>query len=106
MKKGFDFLKQSIASYDIIIVGASAGGCTAAILFARQGFGVVLLEHRKDINAYKKVCTHYIQPNAVPTLQRLGLADDIEAAGGIRNGGQAWTRWGWLGSRLPVPTSV
>ncbi len=91
-------MKQSITSYDIIIVGASVGGCTAAILFARQGFRVALLERHKDINAYKKVCTHYLQPNAVPTLQRLGLADDIEAAGGIRNGGQAWTRWGWLGA--------
>jgi 2-polyprenyl-6-methoxyphenol hydroxylase-like FAD-dependent oxidoreductase len=59
---------------------------------------VALLERSKDINVYKKVCTHYIQPNAVPTLKRLGLTDDIEAAGGIRNGGQAWTRWGWLGA--------
>jgi flavin-dependent dehydrogenase len=91
-------MKQSITHYDVIIVGASVGGCTAAIQFARQGLRVALLEHRKDINAYKKVCTHYIQPNAVPTLQRLGLADEIEAAGGIRNGGQAWTRWGWLGA--------
>ncbi len=91
-------MNQSITSYDIIIVGASVGGCTAAILFARQGFRVALLELHQDINAYKQVCTHYLQPNAVPTLQRLGLADDIEAAGGIRNGGQAWTRWGWLGA--------
>jgi menaquinone-9 beta-reductase len=91
-------MKQSITRYDVIIVGASASGCTAAMLFARQGLRVALLEHRKDIKAYKKVCTHYLQPNAVPTLQRLGLANDIEAAGGIRNGGQAWTRWGWLGA--------
>ncbi|MCL4295528.1 MAG: NAD(P)/FAD-dependent oxidoreductase [Anaerolineae bacterium] len=91
-------MNQSVTAYDVIIVGASAGGCTAAILFARQGFRVALLERHRDINAYKKVCTHYLQPNAVPTLQRLGVADDIETAGGIRNGGQAWTRWGWLGA--------
>lgn len=91
-------MKQSVSHYDVIIVGASVGGCTAAILFARQGLRVALLERQQDINAYKKVCTHYLQPNAVPTLQRLGVADDIEAAGGIRNGGQAWTRWGWLGA--------
>lgn len=91
-------MKQSISHYDVIIVGASVGGSTAARLFARQGLRVALLEYHKDINAYKKVCTHYLQPNAVPTLQRLGVTDDIEAAGGIRNGGQAWTRWGWLGA--------
>lgn len=91
-------MKQSSMSYDVIIIGASAGGCTAAILFARQGLRVALLERHQNIDAYKKVCTHYLQPNAVPTLQRLGVADDIEAAGAIRNGGQAWTRWGWLGA--------
>jgi 2-polyprenyl-6-methoxyphenol hydroxylase-like FAD-dependent oxidoreductase len=91
-------MMKNSTPYDIVIVGASVGGCTAAIFFARQGLRVALLEKHKDIGAYKKVCTHYIQPNAVPTIQRLGLAGDIEAAGGIRNGGQAWTRWGWLGA--------
>ena len=90
-------MNPSIIHCDVIIVGASVGGCTAAMLFARQGLRVALLERSKDINAYKKVCTHYIQANAVPTLRRLGVTDDIEAAGGIRNGGQSWTRWGWLG---------
>ena len=89
-------MNQSIIHCDVIIVGASVGGCTAAMLFARQGLRVALLERSKDINTYKKVCTHYIQPNAVPTLKRLGLTDEIEAAGGIRNGSQAWTRWGWV----------
>jgi 2-polyprenyl-6-methoxyphenol hydroxylase-like FAD-dependent oxidoreductase len=91
-------VKNSITHYDVIIVGASVGGSTAAILFARQGLRVALVERHKDINAYKQVCTHYIQASATPILQRLGLAEDIEAAGGIRNGGRAWTRWGWLGA--------
>jgi len=95
-------MKNSITHYDVIIVGASIGGCTAAILFARQGLRVALIERHKDLDAYKKVCTHYIQPNATPTIQRLGIAEAIEAAGGIRNGGQAWTRWGWLGSGARV----
>ncbi len=91
-------MQQSNQHYDVIIVGASVAGCTAAMLFARQGLRVALLERHQDPNAYKVVCTHYLQPNAVPTLQRLGLAEEIEAAGAIRNGGQAWTRWGWLGA--------
>lgn len=91
-------MRNSISHYDVVIVGASIGGSSAAILFARQGLRVALIERHKDINAYKQVCTHYIQASATPTIQRLGLAEDIEAAGGIRNGGRAWTRWGWLGA--------
>jgi 2-polyprenyl-6-methoxyphenol hydroxylase-like FAD-dependent oxidoreductase len=85
-------------NYDVAIVGASIGGSSAAILFAQQGLRVALIERNKDINAYKIVCTHYIQPNAVPIIKRLGITENIEAAGGIHNGGRAWTRWGWLGS--------
>jgi 2-polyprenyl-6-methoxyphenol hydroxylase-like FAD-dependent oxidoreductase len=91
-------MRNSGIDYDVVIVGASIGGTTAATLFAREGLRVALIERSQDINAYKKVCTHYIQPNGVPTIQRLGLAEAIETAGGIRNGGRAWTRWGWLGA--------
>jgi len=91
-------MKSSVPYYDVVVVGASVGGSAAAILFAQQGLRVALIERSKDIDAYKKVCTHFIQPDALPIIQRLGLAEDIEAAGGVRNGGKAWTRWGWLGS--------
>lgn len=95
-------MKHSITHYDVIIVGASVAGSTAAILFARQKMRVALIERNTDVNAYKQVCTHYIQEGATATIQRLGLAEEIEAAGGIRNGGQAWTRWGWLGAGARV----
>src|SRR3984893_2847679 len=70
--------------YDVAIVGASIAGCTAAILFARNGARVALIERDPDPAAYKKICTHLIQPSATPTVERLGLADAIEAAGGVR----------------------
>ena len=82
--------------YDVAIVGASIAGCTAATLFARGGLRVALLESRADPNAYKRVCTHFIQASATPTIERLGVAQAIEAAGGIRNGIDIWTRWGWI----------
>lgn len=88
---------SQLLEYDVAIVGASIAGSTAASLFAREGLRVALLERNKDLNAYKKVGTHYIQPEAMPTIQRLGLAEAIEAAGGVRNGGKAWTRYGWIG---------
>jgi flavin-dependent dehydrogenase len=82
--------------YDVAIVGASIAGCTAATLFGRQGLRVALIERENDSKAYKKICTHYIQPSATPTIERLGLKEAIEAAGAIRNSVEFWTRWGWI----------
>jgi 2-polyprenyl-6-methoxyphenol hydroxylase-like FAD-dependent oxidoreductase len=93
--------------YDVAIVGASVAGCTAATLFGRRGLRVALLERATRADAYKKICTHFIQASATPTLERLGLAARIEAAGGVQNGIQIWTRWGWirpsLDDRFPYP---
>jgi flavin-dependent dehydrogenase len=52
--------------YHVAIVGASIAGCTTAILFARNGARVALIEREGDPAAYKKICTHYIQPSATP----------------------------------------
>ena len=82
--------------YDVAVVGASIAGCTAATFFARRGLQVALVEQTEDPNAFKKVCTHFIQSSATPTIQRLGIASGIEQAGGVRNGSDLWTRWGWI----------
>ncbi len=84
------------SEYDVAVVGASVAGCTAAALLGRAGAKVALLEQRPDPAAYKTVCTHYIQASATPTIERLGLAERIEAAGGVRNSVQVWTRYGWI----------
>src|SRR3954462_10819126 len=87
--------------YDVAVVGASVAGCTAATLLGREGARVALIEKRSGEGFYKTMCTHYIQPSAVPTFERLGLVEKIEAAGGIRNGLESWTRnGGWV--RPPV----
>ena len=52
------------SKYDVVVVGASVGGCTAAILYARHGLNVALVEKSRDVAHYKKVCTHYLQPLA------------------------------------------
>jgi flavin-dependent dehydrogenase/pimeloyl-ACP methyl ester carboxylesterase len=82
--------------YDVAVVGASVAGCTTAALLGRAGAKVALLEQRPDPAAYKTVCTHFIQASATPTIERLGLAERIETAGGIRNSAQIWTRYGWI----------
>jgi menaquinone-9 beta-reductase len=83
------------ADYDVVVVGASIAGCTAATLLGRAGLRVAVVEQRPDPAAYKTVCTHLIQPSATPTIERLGLAQRIESAGGVRNGVEVWTRFGW-----------
>jgi len=87
---------MSTDRYDVAIVGASLAGGTAATLFARLGLRVALLERRADADASKRICTHFIQPSATPTIARLGLAPAIEAAGGVRNALDVWSRFGWI----------
>lgn len=82
--------------YDAVIVGASIAGCTAATLLAREGARVALLESHSDPRTYKRMCTHFIQSSASPTIERLGLRDSIEAAGARPNGLNMWTRYGWI----------
>ncbi|MBV8554607.1 MAG: FAD-dependent monooxygenase [Planctomycetaceae bacterium] len=82
--------------YDVVVVGASVGGCTAATLYAKRGLKVALLEISKDLAHYKKICTHYVQPVATDTIRKLGLAELIEAAGGRRNDLEMRLPWGWV----------
>lgn len=88
--------------YDAVVVGGSVAGCTAATFLGRQGARVALLERSPKEDAYKVVCTHAIQPSGTGTLRRLGLVESIEAAGGVRNHADFWTRRGWVSPRPPV----
>jgi menaquinone-9 beta-reductase len=90
--------------YDVAIVGASTAGCTAARLFAQRGARVALIERRPAIDAYKTVCTHYIQSSAAPTIAKLGLTPLIENAGAVHNSVDVWTKAsGWVPADADVP---
>jgi flavin-dependent dehydrogenase len=82
--------------YDVAIVGASVAGCAAATLLGRQGARVALIESHSDPMTFKRMCTHLIQPSAVPTIERLGLLDPIIQAGGQSSETYTWTRYGWF----------
>ena len=83
--------------YDVAIVGASVGGCTAARLFAQRGASVALIERKPDPDAYKTVCTHYVQSSATPTIERLGPGAAARGAGAVHNSIDLWTRHGgWI----------
>src|SRR5262245_59531299 len=89
-------MARDAGEYDVAIVGASLAGCTAAILLSRAGARVALIEKQPDPQAFKRMCSHFIQASAVPTIERLGLYEPILAAGGLRSRFHAWTRWGWI----------
>jgi menaquinone-9 beta-reductase len=89
--------------YDVAVVGASIAGCTAARMYAQRGARVALIERRPSPDAYKTVCTHFIQSSANGTIRRLGLAPLLDEQGALRNLAEVWTPFGgWI--RMP-PTA-
>jgi 2-polyprenyl-6-methoxyphenol hydroxylase-like FAD-dependent oxidoreductase len=87
--------------FDVVVVGGSIGGCTAARLFGLAGARVALIERRPDPDAYKVVCTHQILPSGVPTIERLGLAALIEERGALPTHFAMWSPYGgWI--RFPT----
>lgn len=84
------------AAYDAVVVGGSLAGCATAIQLGRAGLRVAVVEKQPDPQAYKRMCSHFIQASGVPAIERLGLLEPMEAAGAVRPGVHAWTRWGWI----------
>jgi 2-polyprenyl-6-methoxyphenol hydroxylase-like FAD-dependent oxidoreductase len=84
------------ADYDVAIVGASIAGCTAATFFGRQGARVALLESHSDPSSYKVMCTHVFQASGHPVVRRLGILEDLEAAGAQEAEVNMWSRFGWV----------
>ncbi|TMR15449.1 NAD(P)/FAD-dependent oxidoreductase [Nonomuraea turkmeniaca] len=90
--------------YDVVIVGASVSGCTAAILYGRAGLRVALLEKHRSINTHKRLCGHFLLGGAQAPLQRLGLWDELLAAGAGTGDVSIRTEYGWTDpSRAGVP---
>jgi menaquinone-9 beta-reductase len=96
------------AEHDAVIVGASLAGCTAATLLGRAGLRVALVEKSPDPASFKRICSHFIQSSAVPTLERLEILEELEAIGARRSRTRIWTRWGWImpPEHPSVPASV
>lgn len=90
--------------FDVAIVGASTAGCTAARLYAQRGARVALIERKPSPDAYKTICTHYIQSSATPTIERLGLASLLDERGAVHNGVDVWTQpSGWINTSPDAP---
>ena len=66
-------------AYDALIVGARAAGASLALLLARQGRQVLLVD--RDRFPSDTMSTHFMNFGAVGALRRLGVLDDMLDAG-------------------------
>src|SRR3954454_640573 len=65
--------------YDVIIVGARCAGAPLAMLLARKGYRVLVVDRATFPS--DTVSTHVIHPRAVAALARWGLAERLIATG-------------------------
>ncbi|MFG2346786.1 NAD(P)/FAD-dependent oxidoreductase [Streptomyces phaeochromogenes] len=65
--------------YDVVVIGARCAGSPAAMLFAQQGYRVLLLEKARF--PQDTLSSHYIHQPGVALLDRWGLLDELRAAG-------------------------
>ncbi|GAA2611872.1 NAD(P)/FAD-dependent oxidoreductase [Dactylosporangium fulvum] len=65
--------------YDVVVVGARCAGAATALLLARRGYRVLLLD-RASLPS-DTLSTHYIHPNGLALLARWGLLDALMATG-------------------------
>lgn len=78
LRRGRHVGEQALTSiptlFDIAVVGGGVAGCAAAIRLRQKGFRVALFDTKATTDDhYKRMCTHFIQPSAVPLLKALGL---------------------------------
>jgi flavin-dependent dehydrogenase len=65
--------------YDVIVVGARCAGSTTAMLLARHGYRVLVVDRHTFPS--DTISTHLIHPPGVAALQRWGLRDRLVATG-------------------------
>ena len=65
--------------YDVIIVGARCAGAPTAMLLARHGYKVLLVDRATFPS--DTISTHLVHPPGVAALKRWGLLDRVVATG-------------------------
>jgi 2-polyprenyl-6-methoxyphenol hydroxylase-like FAD-dependent oxidoreductase len=70
---------MSTESHDAIVVGARCAGSPTAMLLARKGYRVLLLD--KATFPSDTMSTHHVHPPGVAALERWGLLERLEVTG-------------------------
>jgi 2-polyprenyl-6-methoxyphenol hydroxylase-like FAD-dependent oxidoreductase len=91
---------------DVVNVGASVAGCTAALLYGRAGLRVTVVEKQRDPAAFKALCGHFVLGGTRDMLRRTGLWDRMLTAGGVAGGISRWTGTGWAAPPDGVPEAI
>lgn len=66
---------------DVAVVGGSIAGCVTAIRFSQMGYRVEVFDRKAmGDRSYKRLCTHFIQPHAMPVFAEIGLAHLLQPA--------------------------
>ena len=73
-------MRTAPAIYDALVIGAGPAGASAALMLARAGWSVAVVE--KKAFPRRKVCGEFISATSRPLLQELGLADRYDALAG------------------------
>lgn len=66
---------MSAARFDVAIVGAGPAGSSSAILLARRGYSVALID--RCLFPREKLCGDFLNPVSWPLFERLGVADEL-----------------------------
>jgi len=66
--------------YDAIVVGARCAGSSAALLLARKGYKVLLVD-RSSFPSDLPFSTHYIHQSGIARLKRWGMLDEVVRSG-------------------------
>jgi len=66
--------------YDAIVIGGGPAGSTTALMLARAGWAVALIEKSQFPRA--KVCGEFISASTFPLLAEFGLLEDVRRLAG------------------------